>query len=526
MEETDVILLWGSNAREAHPIYFHRVMKAARRGAKVFVVDPRRTPSAEWADGWLSLEVGHDVALANGVGHVILEEGLHDEAFIRRATTGFERYRDLVARYDLERVHRLTGVPPEQVRHMARAYATAGRAMICWTLGITEHHNAVENVLSLINLALLTGHVGRWGSGLNPLRGQNNVQGGGDMGALPHKLPGFQDVEDDAVRARFDAAWGRPVPPKKGWHLTQQFEAMEHGKLKTLYVIGENPVQSEADAGRTTRLLRGLDFLVVQDLFLTKTAELADVVLPASASFCESDGTFTNSERRVQRVRKALQPPGEARDDISIICELSRRLGYDMGTPTAQQLWDECRTLSPMHAGMGWERLEASGGLQWPCPDTSHPGTAFLHGRLWEEDEARRGPRAAFHPHEDEPPVEPCTPEFPLRLTTGRTLESYNTGVQTQGYASPLRRGEAVQLSPQDAVSLGVAAGEPVRVVSRRGSVVAPVRVEAGLKPGLCFMTFHFGDEVATNLLTIDATDPRAGTAEFKAAAVRVEKLG
>jgi formate dehydrogenase major subunit len=526
VEETDVILLWGSNAREAHPIYFHHVLKAVHRGAKLFVIDPRRTPSAEWADGWLSLEVGHDIALANGMAHVILEEGLAHESFIRDATKDFEAYRAHVKQYDLARVEKLTGVPAEQIREVARAYAKADRAMICWTLGITEHHNAVDNVLSLINLGLLTGHVGRWGSGLNPLRGQNNVQGGGDMGALPHKLPGFQDVEDDAVRARFDAAYGRPVPPKKGWHLTQMFEAMEEKELTALYVIGENPAQSEADGGQTLARLKGLECLVVQDIFLSKTAQLADVVFPATASFCEAEGTVTNSERRVQRVRKALTGPGQARDDIAIICELSKRLGYDMGSPTAKELWDECRALSPMHGGMRYDRLEALGGIQWPCPTEDHPGTPFLHGRLWESDEAKRGPRAAFHPADDEGPVEALDAEYPLRLTTGRRLESYNTGVQTQGYASPLRRGETIDLSPQDLAQLGVREGEPVRIVSRRGAVVAPVRLDPHLKPGLVFMTFHFPDEVDTNLLTIDATDPRAGTAEFKAAAVRVEKLG
>lgn len=525
MEESDVIVLWGSNAREAHPIYFHHVLKAVHRGAKLYVVDPRRTSTAEWADGWLGINVGHDVALANGVAHVILEEGLANESFIANATSGFEAFKKTVAQYDVARVSKLTGIDGELIRRMARDYAKADRAMICWTLGITEHHNAVENVLSLINLGLLTGHVGKWGSGLNPLRGQNNVQGGGDMGALPHKLPGFQDVEDDEVRARFEAKWGRPIPPKKGWHLTEMFEAMEHHKLTALYVIGENPAQSEADGGQTLARLRGLECLIVQDIFLTKTAQLADVVFPATASFCEAEGTVTNSERRVQRVRKALVGPGEARDDIEIICALSKKLGLDLGASTAKELWDECRSLSPMHGGMSYERLEKLGGIQWPCPDEQSEGTRFLHGRLWERDEVKRGPRAPFNAYEDEPPVEAVSAEFPLRLTTGRRLESYNTGVQSQGYASPLRRGESVDLSQLDLLKLGLEDGESVRVVSRRGSVIAPVRLDPLLKPGLCFMTFHFPDDVDTNVLTIDATDPRAGTAEFKAAAVRVEKL-
>lgn len=525
MEETDLIILWGSNAREAHPIFFHHVLKAVKRGAKLFVVDPRRTSTAEWADAWLPVDVGHDIALANGIAKVILDEKLQHDGFIANATSGFDAFKKVIDTYDLARVSKLTGVDAELIRRVAREYATAKKAMICWTLGITEHHNAVDNVLSLINLALLTGHVGRWGSGLNPLRGQNNVQGGGDMGALPHKLPGFQDVENDTIRARFEAKYGRPIPPKKGWNLTEMFEAMGRGELKSLYCIGENPAQSEADGSHAIERLEGLDFLVVQDLFLTRTAQLADVVFPATASFAEAEGTVTNSERRVQRVRRALTPPGEVRDDIAIIAELSQRFGYDLGSSDPETLWNECRTLSPMHGGMSYARLEQLQGIQWPCPDESSEGSSFLHGRLWEADDVKRGPRAGFHPAEDDPPVDRLDADFPLRLTTGRRLESYNTGVQSQAYASPMRFGETVDLSQADATELGVQAGQPVRVISRRGAVIAPVRIDPLLKKGLVFMTFHFPDEVDTNLLTIDATDERAGTAEFKAAAVRVERL-
>ena len=294
------------------------------RGARLIAVDPRRTSSAEWADLWLGLDVGSDIALANAMAREIIHAGLHHPAFIDRATTGFDAYRATVEPYTLEYAERETGVPAAAIREAAHAYATADRAMICWTLGITEHHNAVDNVLALISLALLTGHVGRYGSGLNPLRGQNNVQGGGDMGALPDRLPGFQHVENDALRARFDAAWGVTVPPKRGWHLSGMFDAMERGELQAVYVIGENPVQSEADQHRAKHLLGTRDFMVVQDIFLTATAELADVVLPAAAAWAESEGTVTNSERRVQRVRKALDPPGEARDDLAIIFELAR----------------------------------------------------------------------------------------------------------------------------------------------------------------------------------------------------------
>jgi formate dehydrogenase major subunit len=293
--------------------------------------------------------------------------------------------------------------------------------MICWTLGITEHHNAVDNVLALVNLALLTGHVGRYGSGINPLRGQNNVQGGGDMGALPDRLPGFQHVENDPLRATFDRAWGVEVPREKGWHLSQMFEAMERGALRALYVIGENPLQSEADQHHARHLLEGLDCLVVQDLFLTGTAQLADVVLPASAAWCESEGTVTNSERRVQRVRRALDAPAGSRDDLAIVFDLARRLGHDWGRPDAETVWNELRGLSPMHAGMSYARLEKHGGLQWPCYDEEHPGELFLHSLLWERP--LRGPRVAFEPVEHDGPVDRLDDEFPVRLTTGGRLE-------------------------------------------------------------------------------------------------------
>jgi formate dehydrogenase major subunit len=523
IEETDLILLWGSNARETHPIFFHHVLRGVRHGARLYVIDPRRTSSARWADGWLGLDVGSDIALANAVAREIIAAGLHNRAFIERATTGFDAYAASVEPYTLEEGARLTGVPAGLIRRLAHDYARADRAELCWTLGITEHHNAVDNVLALINLALLTGHVGRYASGLNPLRGQNNVQGGGDMGALPNKLPGFQDVEDAAARAPFEKAWGRSIPPKKGWHLTEMFEAMERGDLRCLYVVGENPAQSEADAHRARRLLERLDHMVVQDIHRTATAEMADVVLPASAAWCEGEGTVTNSERRVQRVRAALKPPGEARDDIAIVCALAARLGHDWGQVAAEAAWDELRRLSPMHRGMSYRRLEEMGGIPWPCPDESHPGEMFLHARLWEEPV--RGPRAPFSPVVFEPPVDELTAEFPLRLTTGRRLDSYNTGVQTGGYSSPLRRAETIDLSFEDARALGLRDGEMVRVVSRRGAVQAPVRCDDGLRPGLAFMTLHFPDQVDVNLLTIDAADPKSGTSEFKAVAVRVEKL-
>jgi formate dehydrogenase major subunit len=523
MEETAINLLWGSNARETHPVMFLHMLKGVANGARLVVIDPRRTLSAEAAHDWLPVRVGADIALANAMGHAIIEEGLEHRDFIEHATTGFEEYRRLVAAYSPEWAEGVTGIPAARIREIARAYATARTGMICWTLGITEHHNAVDNVLALINLGLLTGKVGRDGCGLNPLRGQNNVQGGGDMGALPDRVPGFQPVEDDATRARFERAWGASVPPRAGWHQTGMLAAIERGDLRCLYVLGENPLRSDADAHHVELLLRKLDFLVVQDILRTATAELADVVLPGSSSWAEADGTVTNSERRVQLCRKALDPPGEARDDCLILQDIANRLGADWRYTSAEQIWDEVRALSPQHAGMSYARLAAHDGLQWPCYDETHPGERVMHRRLWEDP--LRGPRVPFVPTAFEPPVDRVDADYPLLLTTGRRLEFFNTGVQTSLYESARHQEEFLELHPEDMANLGLEDGTLVRVTSRRGSVQVRARADRGLSRGLAFMTLHHPETVNTNLLTIHATDPKSGTAEFKATAVRVESV-
>jgi len=524
-EVADVIVMWGSNARNAHPIFFHHVLRAINRGAKLYVVDPRRSETAQFADRWLGLNVGTDIALSNTIAREIIHSGLAHEAFVKKATSGYEAYAASVEEWTLERGSEVTGIPADAIRELAHAYANADAAQLCWTLGITEHHNGVDNVLALCNLALLTGQVGRYGAGLSPLRGQNNVQGGGDMGALPNKLPGFQDVTDSDARAKFESEWDAQIPPTNGWHLTQMFDAIERSELRSVFVIGENPAQSEADVSRAVDLLSSLDHLVVLDIHLTKTAELADVVLPGSASWCESDGTVTNSERRVQRVRKALDPPGSARDDIEILLEIANRLGHNWAYADHEEIWNELRRLSPMHAGMSWVRLDHLGGIQWPCPSEDSLEPPFLHGRLWADDPSIRGRRAPFSVVADDPPVEAVSSDYPLRLTTGRRLDSYNTGVQSGGYRSPTRIGETIDVSPEDAAALDLADGELVRVSSTRGDIDAPVRIDKALRAGLVFMTIHFPDEVDVNQLTIDATDPKSGTAEFKAAAVRIEKI-
>jgi formate dehydrogenase major subunit len=524
IEETDAIVLWGSNARAAHPIFFHHLLKGLSNGARMWTVDPRRTDSAKFADVWLGINVGSDIALANGVAHEIIDAGLENKEFIANATTGFEDFAAHVESWTLERTAEVTGVPVEAIRDLAHGYANAEKAQIMWTLGITEHHTAVDNVLALCNLSLLTGHIGRWGSGLVPLRGQNNVQGGGDMGALPNKLAGFQDLADEEIRVKFETAWDSEIPPEPGLHLTDMFNAMEKGELRALYVIGENPADSEADVNHAREALEGLDILVVQDVFMTRTAEMADVVLPAALGWAESDGTVTNSERRVQRTRAAIKPPGDARQEIEIISDLARHLGDNSwGQPTAEDLWEELRTVSPMHAGMSWERIENEGGIQWPCPDENHPGSPFLHDRLWKQP--AEGRLAPFSCVDDRPPVESLDDNYPLRLTTGRALDSYNTGVQTGKYNSPIRTGEALEVSTADAEKLGISTGERVIVSSRRGSIEMTVEIDPNLPLGLAFTTFHFPELVDVNQLTNSAYDLKSGTAEFKAAAIRVEKM-
>jgi formate dehydrogenase major subunit len=525
VEDADVIVLWGSNARESHPIFFHHILKAVHKGAKLYVVDPRRTTSAQWADAWLGLDVGTDIALALAVAREIIHAGLAHRTFIERATSGYEQFAAATEPWTLDVAEQVTGVPAEQIRSLAHAYATAEKAQLCWTLGITEHATGTENVRALINLGLLTGHVGRYGSGLNPVRGQNNVQGGGDMGAIPDKLPGFQDVEDDEARAKFERAWGVTLPPRRGKHLSQMMEAMDAGEITCLYVVGENPVQSDANTTAVRERLTGLDHLVVQDIFLTQTAELADVVLPAAAAWCESEGTVTNSERRVQRVRKALEPPEGARDDIEIIRANAELLGHAWPAQSAEQIWNELRSLSSMYAGMSYRLLDERGGIQWPFPDEDGPESPFLHGRLWETDPAKRGRPAPFAVVEHAPPVDQLDEEFNLRLTTGRRLTDYNTGVQSGGFNSPIRIGATVDMSPEDMQRWELEDGQPVRVTSRRGSVVAPARCDVSLRPGLVFMSVNFPDQMDTNSLTIEANDPIAGTAEFKATAVKVEKV-
>ncbi len=556
-EETDVIICWGSNTMEAHPIIYNHMRRGIKNGAKMVVVDPRKIDQVKKADKWLPVRVGTDIALANAMAHVIIEEDLHNEDFIERATEGFDEFAEKVKEYTPEHAEEITGVPADDIREVARMYATADKATLNWTLGITEHHNGLDGVFALINLGLLTGHVGKYGSGLNPLRGQNNVQGGGDMGALPNRLVGGWDWDDEEAKEKFAEVWGVPLPDKIGKNQAQLLDAMEEGEVRAMYVIGENPCQSDADENHSSKLFKDLDFLVVQDIFLTKTGRLADVVLPAAASWAETDGTFTNGERRVQRVRKVGDPPGEARDDIFMLRDVANRMGAGWDFETAEEVWDELRTLAPNFGGITYERIDKYGGIQWPCLDGSIEeisdndpreqltgadsevdeedgggtttavkpktvGTKFMHAHLWADEVKKRVP---FHPVDHEGPVEMPDDEYPFQLTTGRRLAFYNTGTMTMDYKKVKDDEELLEICEEDANKLGVEDGEMVKVSSRRGEVPSvKVRVTDKSRPGLVFTTFHFPETAAINKLTINAVDPRSGTAEFKACAIKIEK--
>jgi predicted molibdopterin-dependent oxidoreductase YjgC len=556
-ENADLIICWGSNTMECHPIIYNHMRRGIKNGAKMVVVDPRKIDQVKKADKWLPVNVGTDICLANAMANVIIEEDLYNKKFVERATENFEALKEKVAGYTPEYAEQITGVPAGDIREVARMYATAEKATLNWTLGITEHHNGADAVFALINLGLLTGHIGKYGSGLNPLRGQNNVQGGGDMGALPDKMVGGWLWNDPEAHELFEEVWGTALPEKVGKNQAQMLDAIRAGEIRCMYVIGENPCQSDADEHKSDQLFSGLDLLVVQDLFLTKTARMADVVLPAAASWCETEGTFVNSERRVQRVRKVVEPPGEARPDEFILRDIANRMGAGWGFETAEDIWNEVRRLAPKFSGISYERLEKYGGIQWPCLDGSFEeisditpkeqlaaslkgaetsegttlttdvvekpqvGTKFLHAQLWAEEVQKRAP---FHPVDHEGPVEMPDEEYPFQLTTGRRLAFYNTGTMTLSYKKVKDPEELLEICEEDAEVLGIEDGAFVKVSSRRGTVPAvKARVTDRVRPGLLFMGFSFSDQVPTNVLTINAVDPKSGTAELKACAVKLE---
>lgn len=526
-EKSELLLIIGSNTTEAHPIIANRMKMARKKGLKIIVIDPRKIDMVKFSEDHLQLKVGSDIALLNAMIHVIIEEELYDSDFIRSRTKDFARLQAEVKRFTPEYAAKITNVDPEAIRKTARAYANAKEALIAYTLGITEHHCGVNNVFSIANLALLCGHIGKEGSGIIPLRGQNNVQGAGDMGCLPNNLTGAQALTDPDVRKRFEDAWNVELPPYNGRTQTQMIEKMESGQVKALYCIGENPIMADVNMDYTKKCFEQLDLLIVQDIFLTETAQMADVVLPAQ-SWGEVDGTYTNTERRIQRVRKVVEPLEGTKEDWEILCELSTLLGYEMKYENSEEIWNEVRELAPhMYGGMSYHRLDDDKGLQYPCPDESHPGTTFLHERFHAVEEAERGSLAPFMPVTYTAPLEQPDADYPFVLTTGRRYELYNTHTQTRYYPDKIKRKqteETVDMHLSDAQRLQIEDGEYVEVASRRGKVKVKVKVTDQVTPGLVFMSFHF-PEVPTNALTLDEFDPISGTAEYKACAVSIQKI-
>ncbi len=517
LEEADCILAIGSNTTEGHPIVGLRIKRAVMRDdCKLIVAEPRHIRLCYYAQQWLRHRPGSDVALLNGMMNVILSEGLEDEEFIRERCEGFKEFKKVVEEYTPERAAEICGVEADDIRRAARTFATADSAAIVYAMGITQHTTGVDNVLSLANLAMLTGNLGKEGAGVNPLRGQNNVQGACDMGALPNVFTGYQPVTDAAVRDRFEHAWDVDyLPGNPGLTLMEMMDGAHKGDIDVLYIMGENPVISDPDVEHLKEALDKVDFLVVQDIFLTETARYADVVFPA-ASFAEKEGTFTNTDRRVQRVRKAIEPPGEARDDSWIIAQIASRLEYDMGDVSAPRVMDEIASLTPSYGGVSYARLE-EGAITWPCPDAGHPGTPILHIEKFTKG------KGLFSPVEYKPPAEMPDEEYPLILTTGRLLTHYHTGTMTRRVREldELVPRNRVWVNPADAERLGVEEGQEVAVQSRRGAIKLEARVTEKVGEGVVFVPFHFGESPA-NALTNPALDPVAKIPEYKVAAVRI----
>jgi len=520
IEHAEVILVIGSNTTEAHPVISYYMKRARQRGATLIVCDPRTIDLCRWADLHVQHRIGSDVALINGLMHEIMQRGWEDREFIEQHTENFEAVREAMQRYPVEKVATVTGVPAEEIRRVARVLGEADSAAVFYTLGITEHICGTDNVKSLANLQMLLGNIGQPSTGLNPLRGQNNVQGACDAGALPDVYHNYQKVDDPAVVAKFEEGWGRPgLSDRVGRTLPSMLNGLKDGSLKALYIFGENIAMSEPNTAHTAACLEAGEFVVANEIFETETTEYADVVFPATC-WAELDGTFTNTERRVQRVRPALRPPGESRDDRWIFAELARRMGYDMGFSSSAEAWEELRALGTSYGGITWERCEEV-GVQWPAPTLDHPGTAFLH----KDGQFARG-TGRFEPAEWIPPAELPDDEYPLILSTGRRLWHYQTATQTRrsdGFDEVCGE-ELIELSPDDAVRLGIGDGEIVRVSSRRGSVDVRAWVTDRSPTGVCWMAFHFR-EANANVLTIDAFDAITDTAELKHCAIRVEKL-
>ena len=517
IRDTELMFVIGSNTTEAHPIIAMEMKRAALRGAKLIVADPRAIWLSEIADLYLQLKPGTDVALLTAMAHVIIDEGLTDDDFIKAHTVDFDSVKRATAETTPEWAETITGVPAEDIRTAARLYATTDKAGIYYTLGITEHTHGTDNVYSLANLVLMTGHLGKRSAGMNPLRGQNNVQGANDAGASPVFYPGYQRVSDPAARERFERAWGVELSPNDGLNLNVMMKELTKGGIKGVYVMGEDIVLSEPNATNVEIGLNQCEFVVVQDIFPNETMRFADVVFPATC-FAEKDGVFTNSDRRVQRVRKAVDPPGQARADWQIVCDLARAVGYPMPHyASPAEVYDEMASLADKFAGISHERIEAEGGLQWPCPDQDHPGTPTLHGD---------GPIIGIAPFQAvsyRPSAELPDDDYPLLLSTGRTLYHYNAATQTIRAKGALAKQPEnfIEMHRRDAKRRGVADGDRVVVTSRRGAIHAKVVVSPRMRRGCVWMPLHFPEE-SVNRLTNDEGDLITATAEYKVCAVRV----
>jgi len=519
IKDADCILVTGSNTTETHPIISLEVKKAVRKGAKLLVIEPRNIDLCGIASLHLHQKPGTDVAWINGMMNVIISEGLYDKKFVAERTENFEEMKKVVEGYTPEKVEQITGIPADGLREAARIYANAGAATILYSMGITQHTSGTDNVLSVANLSMLCGHIGRESTGVNPLRGQNNVQGACDLAALPNVYPGYQPVTDPDNKKKFEEAWGVTLDDRVGLTVTLMMEAALEGKLKGLYIMGENPMITDPDLNHVEEALRKLDFLVVQDIFPTETALLADVILPG-VSFAEKTGTFTNTERRVQLVRQAIEPEGQRKQDFWILGEVAKRLGYKMRYSSQEAIMKEIAKLTPIYGGISFKRIEKEGGLQWPCPDAKHPGTKFLH-----KGQFTRG-KGLFNAVEYRDPAELPDDEYPITLTTGRILEHYHSGSMSRR-AEPLNEHIPtgwVEISPSLAERLGVSEGEKVTVESRRGKIETNARVTDKVIDNVVFIPFHFA-EAAANRLTNAALDPVARIPEYKVCAVKISKL-
>ncbi|MBA7668369.1 Formate dehydrogenase H [subsurface metagenome] len=517
--KSDVVLVTGSNTTEAHPVIgYYLKHLVTYQGLKLIVIDPRAIELTKYAKIWLRQKNGTDVAWINGLMNIIIQEGLYDEEFVENRTENFAQFRKTVSRYTPKKVEEITGIPEKELIAAARMYASGKRSSIVFSMGITQHTTGTDNVLSLANLAMLCGNVGREGTGVNPLRGQNNVQGACDLGALPNVYPGYQKVTDEQIRQKFEKAWDARLSPKEGLTAVEIVEAAKDGVIKGLYIMGENPMLSDPNLNNVQKGLESLDFLVVQDIFLTETARMADVVLPG-VSFAEKDGTFTNTERRVQRVHKALPEIGGSRQDWQIILELSRKMGYSMSYNSPAEVMEEIASLTPIYGGIGFARL-AREALQWPCPSSEHPGTPYLH-----KDKFTRG-KGLFTPIDYIPPAELPDKEYPFLLSTGRILYHFHTGSlsrRSKPLDSIVPEG-FLEMNPVDAERLRIKDGDWINVSSRRGKVKTKVKVTERTDKRAVFMSFHFA-ESAANFLTNDALDPVAKIPEYKVSAVKIERI-